>query len=49
VNRRIFRVVVDVETDTDAHDDPGTWNWSELLDAPTVVVDIDEVAPVPAI
>jgi hypothetical protein len=44
---RVFRVVVDVEVDTYAHDDPSTWNWSELLDAPAVVVDVDEVAPVP--
>jgi hypothetical protein len=45
---RVFRVVVDVEIDTDAHEEPSKWNWSELLDAPASLVDIDEVAPVPA-
>jgi len=47
MTRRVFRVVVDVEVDTDQWDDPGTWDWHELLDAPAVLVDVDEVAPVP--
>jgi hypothetical protein len=47
VNRRVFRVVVDVEVDTDQWDDPGTWDWNQRLDAPAVLVDVDEIAPVP--
>lgn len=48
MTRRVFRVVVDVEVDTEQWDDPDSWDWNVLLDAPAVVVDIDEVAPVPA-
>ena len=44
---KVFRVVVDVEVDTDAHDHPSTWNWSVVLAAPASLVDVDEVAPVP--
>ena len=47
MTRRVFRVVVDVEVDTEQWDDPGAWDWSLLLDAPAVLVEVDEVAPVP--
>jgi hypothetical protein len=47
MTRRIFRVVVDVEVDTEQWDEPGTWDWSVLLDAPASLVDVDEVAAVP--
>ena len=45
--KKVFRVVVDVEVDTDAHDHPSTWDWSAVLAAPASLVDVDEVAPVP--
>ena len=47
MSRRVFRIVVDVEVDTTAHDHPSEWDWSLVLDAPASLVDVDEVAPVP--
>lgn len=44
---RTFRVVVDIEIDTDSCDDPSTWAWNTFFDAPTALVTVDEVAPVP--
>jgi hypothetical protein len=47
MSRRVFRIVVDVEVDTAAHDHPSEWDWSLVLDAPASLVDVDEVAAVP--
>jgi hypothetical protein len=47
VTRRIYRVVIDVEVDTDEDDEPQTWDWSAVLDTPASLIDVDEVAPVP--
>ena len=42
-----YRIVVEVESDTEREDTPDKWDMTELLDAPAELISYEELGEVP--
>ncbi len=42
-----YRIVIEVESDTESEDTPDRWNMSDLMDAPAELISYEELGEVP--
>lgn len=42
-----YRIVVEIESDTEWEDTPDKWNMSEVMDAPAELISYEELGEVP--